>query len=64
MKFEPIITLGTLVQAAVFIVTIAIGYSKFVSRMAKLEAKVNMMWTAFSAKFIVKDQQRFFDEEE
>lgn len=50
ITFEPTISFGTIVQIVVFIGTVAIAYAKFVTRMTKLEMKVNLMWTVFGRK--------------
>ena len=49
-KFEPVVTLGTLVEIVSVVVTVMIAYTKFVARMTKLETKMNILWSAFQRK--------------
>ena len=62
IQFEPVINLGTLIQAVVFIGTVMIAYSRFVARMVKLETKVNLMWAAMARKWgaAFDDDEKFF----
>jgi hypothetical protein len=62
IQFEPTISLGALLQAVLFVGTVAVAYSRFVARMIKLETKVNLMWSAMSRKWgkAFDDDEKFF----
>ena len=64
VTFEPTISLGTIIQAVVFVVTVAVAYARFVARMTRLETKLNILWGVFARKvgFDIEggDTDRFF----
>ena len=47
MTYDPSISLGTILELAGILVTLLVVYTQIISRLARLETKVDALWTSF-----------------
>mgnify|MGYP001572510608 FL=1 len=50
MTYDPSISLGTILELAGILVTLLVVYTQIISRLTRLETKVEALWTAFMSR--------------
>lgn len=50
MIYDPTISLGAILQLVGIVITLLIVYTQIISRLTRLETKVEALWTAFMSR--------------
>jgi len=67
LRFDPTVSWGTLISIVSFVITIAIAYTRimtrFEARMSRMEMKLNIMWATWRRDHDARpaDDQEFFN---
>lgn len=57
MKMDWTVSLGNILTAVIFVVTLLGLHKSNVERLTKLQLKVNLMWNDYKRRFHVKDDE-------
>ena len=47
MTYDPTVSLGAILQLIGIVITLLVVYTQIISRLARLETKVDALWTSF-----------------
>lgn len=56
--FDPTISLGTVIQLATMLITVAVVWAKLAAKLGALETKVDALWDYFTKRMERRDSPR------